>query len=77
MNMRITIVLVKLVFSLCRRLQNGTKSSKYVLCKIKEISSGTFEMLKSVYGKECLSRTSVFEWHKRFKKWQESLQDEW
>jgi hypothetical protein len=25
------------------------------------------EMLKSVYGEECLSRTSVFEWHKRFK----------
>jgi hypothetical protein len=27
----------------------------------------TFEMLKSAYGEECLSRTSVFEWHKRFK----------
>jgi hypothetical protein len=35
----------------------------------------TFEMLKSAYGEECLSRTSVFEWHVRFKGWRESLQD--
>jgi hypothetical protein len=25
------------------------------------------EMLKNAYGKECLSRTSVSEWHKRLK----------
>jgi hypothetical protein len=24
-------------------------------------------MLKSAYGEDCLSRASVFEWHKRFK----------
>jgi hypothetical protein len=34
--MMITIVLVKLVSSSCRRFQNGTKSSDEVLCKIKE-----------------------------------------
>jgi hypothetical protein len=33
-------------------------------------------MLKSVYGEECLSRTSVFEWRKRFKAGRESLQDD-
>jgi hypothetical protein len=33
-------------------------------------------MLKCAYGEECFSRTSVFEWHKRFKEGQESLQDE-
>jgi hypothetical protein len=27
-------------------------------------------MLKSAYGEECLLRTSVFEWHKRFKEGQ-------
>jgi hypothetical protein len=26
-----------------------------------------FEMLKSVYGEECLLRISEFEWHKKFK----------
>jgi hypothetical protein len=35
-------------------------------------------MLKSVYGEECLSRTCVFEWHKRFKEGRVLLQDdEW
>jgi transposase len=33
-------------------------------------------MLKSAYGEECLSRTSVFEWHKRFKEWREPLKDD-
>jgi hypothetical protein len=26
----------------------------------------TFEMWRNAYGEECLSRTSVFEWHIRF-----------
>jgi transposase len=39
---------------------------------LKETAIETYEMLKSAY---CLSRTSVFEWHKRFKEGQESLQD--
>jgi hypothetical protein len=33
-------------------------------------------MLKNVYGEECLSRTSVFGWHKGFKEGRESLQDD-
>jgi hypothetical protein len=37
--------------------------------KLKKTAPETFEMLKS----ECLLRTSVFEWHKRFKEGQESL----
>jgi hypothetical protein len=35
--------------------------------KLKETATETFEMLKSAYGEEFLSRTSVSEWHKRFK----------
>jgi hypothetical protein len=38
MHMRITVVLVKLLFSSYRRIQNGTKSSDHVLHKIKEKS---------------------------------------
>jgi hypothetical protein len=35
-------------------------------------------MLKSAYSEECLLRTSVFEWHKRFKEGRELLQhNEW
>jgi hypothetical protein len=76
MHMRITIVVVKLVFSSCRKFQNGTKSSEYVLCKIKETATERIEMLKSAYSEECVSRTSVFERQKRFEDGLDSLQDE-
>jgi hypothetical protein len=33
--------------------------------KLKKTATETFEMMKSAYGEEYLSRTSVFEWHKR------------
>jgi transposase len=39
-------------------------------------ASETFEMSKSAYGEECLSRPSMFEWHERFKEGRESLQDD-
>jgi hypothetical protein len=31
--------------------------------KLKKTTTETFGMLKSAYGEELLSRTSVFEWH--------------
>jgi hypothetical protein len=44
--------------------------------KFEKTATETFEMLKSAHGEECLSRTSVSEWHKRFKEGRESLQDD-
>lgn len=41
--------------------------------KLKKTATETFEVLKSVYSEECLLRTSVFEWHKRFKEGQKLL----
>jgi hypothetical protein len=41
--------------------------------KLKKTVTETFEMLKSTYGEECLSRTNVFEWHKiskKLRKWE-------
>jgi hypothetical protein len=35
--------------------------------KLKITPTETFEMLKSGYGEECLSKRNVIEWHKRFK----------
>jgi hypothetical protein len=35
--------------------------------ELKKTATETFEMLKSAYGEERLLRTSVFQWHKRFK----------
>jgi hypothetical protein len=34
--------------------------------KLKKTATETFEMLKNTYGEACLSRTSMFEWHKRY-----------
>jgi hypothetical protein len=31
--------------------------------QLKKTATETFEMLKSPYGEECLSRTNAFEWH--------------
>jgi hypothetical protein len=44
--------------------------------KLNRKATEMFEMLKSSYGEECLSRTSVFEWHKCFKEVRESLRDD-
>ena len=32
-----------------------------------------YDLLKKVYGDECLSRTEVFEWFKRFKEGREEI----
>jgi hypothetical protein len=51
-----------------------SKVSKIKFCV--KLNKTATEMLKSAYDEECLLRTSVFEWHKRFKEERESLQDD-
>ena len=36
----------------------------------------TYDLLKKVYGDECLSRTQVFEWFKMFKEGREQIGDD-
>jgi len=36
----------------------------------------THDLLKKVYGDECLSRTEVFDWFKRFKEGREEIGDD-
>jgi len=36
----------------------------------------TYDLLKKVYGDECLSRTQLFEWFKRFKEGREEIGDD-
>lgn len=45
--------------------------------KLSKTPSETLEMLRQAYGSDCLSRTSVFEWHSRFKSGRESVDDNW
>jgi hypothetical protein len=54
----------------------GQRAAIEFYLKLKKKATETFKMLKSSYGEECLSRTSVFECHKGFKEGPESLQDD-
>ena len=36
----------------------------------------TYEMLQIIFGPSCMNRTSVFEWHKKFKEDRESVRDD-
>jgi len=44
--------------------------------KLGRNATETYEMLKLVYGDDCLSRSSVFEWFSRFKDGREDFEDD-
>ncbi|XP_043285125.1 histone-lysine N-methyltransferase SETMAR-like [Venturia canescens] len=44
--------------------------------KLGKSGSETYQMLKTAYGEDCLSRSKVFEWYGRFKNGRESLEDD-
>jgi len=43
--------------------------------KLGKSSTETYDLLKKVYGDECLSRTQVFKWFKRFREGREEIGD--
>ena len=43
--------------------------------KLGKKATGTYGMLQTAFRPSCMSRASVFEWHKRFKKCRESVSD--
>ena len=46
------------------------------LVKLSKIASESFETLSEVYGKKCMSRARVFEWHKRFREGRTDVEDD-
>ena len=44
--------------------------------KLGKSTTEMYDLLKKVYGDECLSRTQVFEWFKRFKEGREEIRDD-
>jgi len=44
--------------------------------KLGKTFTKTFELLKKVYGDDCLSRTRVFELYKQFQDGREALEDD-
>lgn len=46
------------------------------LVKLGKSATETYTLLKEVYGDECLSRSQVFEWYKKFKEGREDIEDD-
>ncbi|KYN09099.1 hypothetical protein ALC57_18786 [Trachymyrmex cornetzi] len=44
--------------------------------KLDKSASETFRLMQQVYGSQCLGRTVVFEWHKRFLESRETLEND-
>ena len=44
--------------------------------KLGKTATKTYGMLQTAYGPSCMNRSSVFQWHKRFKEGRESVRDD-
>ena len=61
------------------KMQSDTLEERYEIkfCfKLGKSSTETYGMLQIAFGASCMNRTSVFEWHKRFKEGRESVGDD-
>ena len=45
-------------------------------CKVDFSATETVELIQKAYGDAVLSRTTIFEWHKRFREGRESVKDD-
>ena len=60
-------------------MQSGREEERYAikLCfKLGKNATETYGMLQTAFGASCMSRASVFEWHKRFKEGGECVRDD-
>ena len=64
---------------LTSKMQSDTLEERYVIklnFKLGNHTTGTFGRLQAAFRPSCMNRTSVFEWHKRFKEARESVSDD-
>ena len=52
------------------------RTNQKFLVRLGKTPSQAHEMLKQVYGDNAMSRTRVFEWHKRFKEGCKEVEDD-
>ena len=65
------------VFSVGIMLSFNVERVNVKFCvKLGKSATETYDLLKKVYDDECLSRTQVFEWFKRFKEGREEIGDD-
>ena len=61
------------------KMQSDTLEERYVIKFCFKLGKNTTEMygmLQTAFRPSCMNRTSVFEWHKRFKEGRESVRDD-
>ena len=61
------------------KIQSDTLEEQYAIkfCfKLGKNATETYGMLQTTFGTSCMNRSSVFEWHKRFKEGRESVRDD-
>ena len=61
------------------KIQSDSLEERYAieLCfKLGKNATETYGMLQTAFRPSCMNRTSVFEWHKRFKEGRESVRDD-
>ena len=63
------------------KMQSDTLEERYAIkfCfkLAKNAATETYRMLQTAFGASCMNRTSVFEWHKRFKERRQSVCEGW
>ena len=60
-------------------MQSDTLEKRYAIKFCFKLGKGATEkygMLQTAFGASCMNRTSVFEWHKRFKEGRKSVRDD-
>jgi len=66
--------------TLCQCCEMDVKEEQSVAikfcCKVNFSATKTVELIQKAYGDAVLSRTTIFEWHKRFREGRESVKDD-
>ena len=61
------------------KMQSDTLEERYAIKFCFKLGKNdaieTYGMLQTAFGRSCMNRASVFEWHKRFKEGRESVRD--
>jgi transposase len=68
------------VVTLCQYSEMDVKDEQCVAiklcCKVDFLATKSVELIQKTYGDAALSRTTIFEWHKRFREGRESVKDD-
>ena len=65
-----------LFVSLVRRMSVEQRINLKFLVRLGKTSTEALKLLQEVYGDDTMSRTRLFEWHRRFKKGREEVEDD-